>query len=284
MGIGSGNGIELWTFNSDNTNIPPVGAGRLIFFPGSNNKIVAVDAFDGKSVYEDNIGSKITTTLAISNGRIIFGTESGKILILGSTVYDFNLKISPEIQTVNSGSSVEYTIEINMTDGFKDPISFSVTGFPCSCKGVSRYFDKSSIIPPDNKIKLIIDTTMEAEPAKYVFSITAYSGRDLKREATGTIIVQKDTAETELSVTYPSIVKAGEDFIASIFIQNGKNIRSANFLFNFPTDLLYIKDAFIGGYFSDSVDKLLIDKSLDNINGNISFGVTKRDLGESRTG
>ncbi len=284
VGINTGNGVELWTHPVKNASIPPISAGRIIFFPDGDGNLLAVDSFSGQTSFEGNVGANISTSLSISNGRIIFGSEEGKIYVYGSAVYDFNISIKPEISTIAPGESTKYEITVNTTEGFKDLITFSVTGFPCSCKGVARYFDKSVVTPPDNKINLVIDTSPEADQIKVKFTVTAFSGRDLRREATGVLVIQSKEVNTTVSISYPIPVRAGEDFKTSIFIKDARNLRSANFIISYPQQLLYLRDVTLGNFFTSIPENINIDKSIDNEKGRVSVGVTKKELGESGSG
>jgi len=284
VGIGTGNGVELWTHPVKNASIPPVSAGRVIFFNDGEGNLLAVDAFNGETAFKENIGANISTSLSISNGRVLFGTDSGKIIIYGSAVFDFSIKVEPEISTISPGESTKYSITVKATEGFKEPISFSVSGFPCSCKGVARYFDKSVLVPPDNNINLIIDTSPEAEPIKVRFTVAAFSGRDLRREASGILVIQTKEATTSVSISYPIPVKAGEDFKASIYIKDARNLRSANFILSYPSEILYLRDVSTGNFFTSPQTDLALDKVIDNEKGKAIIGVTRKSLGESGTG
>lgn len=284
VGLNTGNGIELWTHPVKDASIPPIGAGRILFFPDGEGKLLAVDAFSGQTSYEENVDANISTSLSISNGRIIFGSEDGKIYVYGSAVYDFNISITPEISTIAPGESTKYEIKINTTEGFKDLITFSVTGFPCSCKGVARYFDKSVVTPPDNKVNLVIDTSPEAEQIKVKFTVAAFSGRDLRREATGVLVIQSKDVNTMVSISYPIPIRAGEDFKTSVFIKDARNLKSTNFIINYPKQLLYLREVTLGSFFTTGTENISFDKSIDNEKGRATIGITKKELGESGSG
>lgn len=284
VGIVTGTGVETWKHPVKNASIPPVSAGRIVVFSDGEGNLLAADAFNGEISFKEDIGDNISTSLSISNGKIIFGTESGKIMIYGSAVYDFSIKVEPEISAISPGESTKYSILVNATEGFKDPISFSVSGFPCSCKGVARYFDKSVLVPPDNKINLVIDTSPEADPIKVKFTVAAISGRDLRREASGVVVIQNKSAITSVSISYPMPIKAGEDFKTSIYIKDANNLRSANFLINYPSEILFLRDVTIGNFFTTGQENLSLDKTIDNEKGKVIIGVTRKTLGESGTG
>ena len=284
IGINTGNGVEIWSQPVKDASIPPIAAGRIIFFPDGDGNLLAVDSFSGNISFKENVDANISTSLSISNGRVIFGSEEGKIYIYGSSVYDFNITVEPEIQTIGPGESAKYEIKINMTEGFKDLITFSVTGFPCSCKGVARYFDKSVVTPPDNKVNLIIDTSPEAEQIKVKFTVTAFSGRDLRREATGVLVIQSKDINTVVSISYPIPIRAGEDFKTSVFIKDARNLRSANFIINYPKQLLYLREVTLGSFFTTGTENISFDKSIDNEKGRATIGITKKEIGESGSG
>ncbi len=283
-GISVGTGAELWSYKSSSCTIAPVAANRVVFIPGSNNTIVAIDSFDGTEIYKEQLDSPISAGMAISNGRLFIGTEDGTIHIFGSADYDFYIELDEEIKTISPGESCSFKIKVVSKEGFHDPVSFSAGGFPCSCKGVGRYFDHSQVKPP-GEINLIVDTTTEAKPAKYRITIKAFSGkRDIEREAYGILIIQEKGKETILSMETPETVKDGQEFKVPIHIQNADQLRSIGYTIQYPSEHLLLKEVQKGDFFLGPEDNIFFNSTNNPSNGKVSINYSRKELGESGSG
>lgn len=283
VGIISGKGTEMWNYPSSATKISPVSIGRWIIVQGNDQRLVVLDSFDGKEADSQPIGSDISASMAISNGIVLLGTKKGQILGFSSQGGDFQVDLLTETQIIAPGESAVYDINIVSTPNFKEAVMFSVQGFPCSCKGVSRYFDNPTLIPP-GKTKLFVDTTEDAEDARYDIRIIAYSGKEIKREALGTLIIQRSKEKASASFLKKSSFIAGQDVSVDVMVQDSPAIRSFSSIIAYSTDTLYLKDVVMGSFFTGSQENLTIDKVLIPQNGKIILGVTKKDTTDSGTG
>ncbi|MDD4613984.1 MAG: stalk domain-containing protein, partial [Caldisericia bacterium] len=284
VGISAGTGVEMWSYSSPDCTIPPVSANRVVFLPGKDNSIVALDSFDGTLVFSDTLDSPISAGMAISNGKLFIGTQNGDILMYASENFDFHIEIENEVQTISPGESCQFKIKVVSTEGFHDPVSFSAGGFPCSCKGVARWFDKSQVQPP-GEIVLVVDTTEEAQPAKYRISIQAFSGkRDIEREAYAVLVIQEKGKDTVLSLETPKNIFDGQEFSIPIRVENADKVRSFGYTIKYPTDLLYLKDVKQGDFFMGNHEDVFFNATPSPSDGKVSINYSRNELGESGSG
>lgn len=283
VGIISGKGTEMWNYPSTSTQVSPVSVGRWIIVQGSQQNLAVLDSFDGKEVDSQAIGSDITAAMAISNGLILIGTKNGQILGFSSQNGDYQVELIDETRIISPGESTAFTINVITTPNFNSTIMFSVTGFPCSCKGVSRYFENATLIPP-GQIKLFVDTTEEAEDARYELHIFAYSGKEIKREAIGTLIVQRSKEKASAIMLKKSTFIAGQDVAVELFLQDAPAIRSFSAIIEYSKSTLFLKEITSGQFFTGSQEAMIVDKVHYPDIGKALVGITKKDLNDSGSG
>jgi len=283
VGIISGKGTEMWQYPSSASSVTPVSVGRWIVVQGNQQKLVILDSFDGKEADSLPIGSDISASMAISNGMVLVGTKNGQILGFSSQSGDFQVDLVTDTKIIAPGESAVFDIAIVATPNFKEAVMFSVLGFPCSCKGVSRYFDNPTLIPPGNT-KLFVDTTEDAEDARYEIRIVAYSGKEIKRETIGLLIIQKSKEKAIARLTKKESFIAGRDVSVELSIQDAPSIRSFSSLLSYSTETLYLKDIVVGSFFTGSQDNLAIDKVLTPELGKVLLGITKKDTTDAGSG
>jgi outer membrane protein assembly factor BamB len=282
VGISAGTGVEMWSYKTSNCDVAPVAANRVVFVAGKDQSIVALDSFDGTQVFSETLDSPITAGMAISNGKLFLGTENGNILVYASENYDFHIEIENEVQTISPGESCQFKIKVLSTEGFHDPISFSAGGFPCSCKGVARWFDKSQVQPP-GEIVLVVDTTQEAQPAKYRVTIKAFSGkRDIEREAYAVLVIQEKGKDTILSMEKPENIMDGQEFTIPVRVENADKIRSFGFTLRYPQDILYLKEVQKGDFFMGKEEDIFFNTTPTK--DRVSINYSRKELGESGSG
>lgn len=283
VGLTTGNGNIMWSYMTDYTSLAPVSAGRQIYLQGANQSFVVLDSFDGKELYNYPLKTRISTGMAISNGKIFFGTKAGTIMMFSSMMNDFQLEITPAIQTISPGGSAKYEINVIANKDFVGPIYFAVSGFPCSCKGVNRSFDEQSINEP-KKVILTIDASLEVVEDRYDFTILAYSGRDLVRTTHGTIEITGKRKPTYLRIEKTiETIKSGQEFFLDINIYEARDIKSISFILNYPKDVLYVQDVVVGDFFKESAIQVF-DKTIYNDSGKLVIGYSSKDATKSGTG
>lgn len=284
IGVTSGNGNEMWSYPSDRSSVSPVTAGRMIFLQGPRQTFVALDSFDGKEAFSMPMKANISTGIAICNGKIVFGTDTGKVYIYASSKYDFQIELKPNIQIVSPGETIKFEVIIKSTDSFPDSVQLAVQGFPCTCKGVNRYFDESTIVPPKS-VSLIIEIGEEAEEARYNISVVGYSGRELRREVAGVLEIRGKKNNTSLDLVKPiNPVKSGSEFTVDIDVKDAINVRSISFMIAYPKELLYVQDAKKGDFFKGESTNQLFDKFIQNEKGLTVIGFSRKDLSDSGSG
>jgi outer membrane protein assembly factor BamB len=281
--FGTSNGKPMWSFQVDNAIIPPIGAGDKIWFPGSKQTLVAADAFAGTKAVEMALDSNVTAAMAMSNGRIAVGTENGSIYVFCSKENDYSIQVKPEIGVMTPGQIYSFQIIITADSNFNDNITFTVGGFPCSCKGVGRYFDRTTI-NGSGVINLVIDTTDDASPERFRVAVSAYSQSGIKREASSLLVIQPslDINVIEFGPIQP--VQAGQDFVVDLFIKDAVNIRSILSKVKYPSNELFLHRVEAGQFFGKEAGVYFFDWSKDDASGTALFGLTKKDIGAPGSG
>lgn len=103
----------------------------------------------------------------------------------GTTTPDFSLSVSPTSQTVVAGGTTSYTVTINRTGGFADPVTLSVSGLP---NGATGGFNPTTTTGTSST--LTVTTTATTTPGSYPLTITGTGGTPtLSRTASATLVV-----------------------------------------------------------------------------------------------
>ena len=284
IGLTTGNGNEVWAYPSDDTSVPPISAGRQVFLQGSGQKLVVLDSFDGKELFNYPIKTKITTSLSIGNGKLFLGTQTGKIFIFTSDASDFQIELTTPIQTISPGEKTQFEISITTTEFFNKSITFSVSGFPCSCKGVNRYFD-TQVVSNAQKINLIVEASTDSSEGRYKFTIGGRSETGLIRMAYGILEItsRKQNATLQL-ITKKISLLPDEKFVVEVILSDIKNLRSISFMLYYPPDLLKAEAVNIGSFFSVTQSEQLFDHQADQESGQLIIGSSRKNGSETGSG
>ncbi len=281
--FGSANGNKMWAYSVDNAVVPPMGTGDRIWIPGKNNTLVALDSFTGGKIFETALDSTISAAMAVSNGRIVVGTQKGSIYVFSSQESDYTIDIQPPIGVVVPGQSFAFEVNVLTSENFNDTIMLTVGGFPCSCKGVGRYFEQSSI-NESGKVRLVIDTTDEATPERFRLTVSAYSQSGIKRSASSVLSIQDSKDQNILAFEQINNVKSGQDFTIDLMISKAANVRSIQSLVSFPTEHLFLHKIEAGTFYGERHDDFIFDQGRDNLKGIARIGLTKKDIGAPGSG
>jgi hypothetical protein len=110
-----------------------------------------------------------TLTITGTSGSL---THATTVALVVGVVGDFSLFATPSSQTVARGSSTTYTVNVNSSNGFSNPVNLSVGG----CPGRSACtFSRNSVTPPGYSI-LTVATASKTPPGNYTLTITGISG------------------------------------------------------------------------------------------------------------
>jgi hypothetical protein len=115
-----------------------------------------------------NPGTYNFTITAVAEG--ITHSQQATLVVTGAT--DFSLQASPAIQNVTRGNPVAFTINLNETNDFVNPVTLSVLGLPA---GASASFNPSNPIPATTSV-LTISTTGAAALGTYNLTVQGVSG------------------------------------------------------------------------------------------------------------
>jgi len=284
IGLTTGNGNEAWSYLSDDTSVPAISAGRQVFLQGSDQKLVVLDSFDGKEIFSFPLKTKITTSLSIGNGKLFLGTQSGKIFIFSSDASDFQIELPAPIQTISPGEKTQFEISITTTEFFNQSITFSVSGFPCSCKGVNRYFDKQAVSNAQ-KINLIIEASTDASEGRYKFTVSGRSETGLARIAYGILEITSKKQNTTLQlIPKKTSLLPNDDFVVEVTLSNAKNVHSASFMLNYPPELLKAEAVKMGSFFAVAESDQLFDHQIEPTIGQLIIGSTRKNGSETGSG
>ena len=85
---------------------------------------------------------------------------------------DFSLSATPDSQSVCSGDDAQYTVDVNATGGFSDPVTLSASGNPA---GTTTNFSVNPVTPPGSST-LTIGDTGAATPGTSTITIEGTGG------------------------------------------------------------------------------------------------------------
>ena len=58
-------------------------AGNRVYIGGSDGKLYVLDLQSGKSVFEFEAGGPLSASPALASGRLVIGSQDGKLFCLG---------------------------------------------------------------------------------------------------------------------------------------------------------------------------------------------------------
>jgi hypothetical protein len=106
------------------------------------------------------------TVTAASGGK----TGTASVTVTGGATPDFSLSVSPASQTVQNGSTAQYTVTINSLNGFNNSVTLTLSGQPA---GATVSFSPN---PATNTSTLTIVTPSQNGRKSYSLTITGTSG------------------------------------------------------------------------------------------------------------
>ena len=110
---------------------------QIDYFNGSTWVPFSMQSFNsGTGCATATVNTSTTPTMAALTGTPIAAVDQPE--------GDFTLGISPSTETLNANTSVVYSVAVQTTTGFDQPVSLSVSGLP---SGVTAQFDPATVIP-----------------------------------------------------------------------------------------------------------------------------------------
>ena len=132
---------------------------------------------------------------------------------------------------------------------------------------------------------LTVDASLEAVAARYDISIQAFSGSDLVRKAYAVVEITGHINNASLQIQKPTDpVKAWQDFSLDINLKEAREVKSVSFMLEYPKDSLYVRDITIGNFFKGESTNQVFDKSIQNENGKLVIGYSRKDNVDSGNG
>lgn len=128
-------------------------------------------------------------TITASGGSPILTRTTAITLIKLAPAPDFSLSITPASQTIGTGKSTSYTVNINRTNGFSSSVTLSTSGLPT---GITGSFSTNPTTA--NSVTLTTAVATSVVPGTYNFTISATGGSPaLTRSVSATIVVQSSS-------------------------------------------------------------------------------------------
>lgn len=148
----------------------PAGAtGHFLFNPMSHQGETQLFVNTGNVA----LGSyPLTFTATSFNG--ITHTQQGVLNVTAAA--DFNLTAAPAISNVSIGNSATFTINLNETNDYQNPVTLSVLGLPA---GVNASFNPASAVPATSS-QLTLTVTNSAPPGTYNLTVQGVNGATVR--------------------------------------------------------------------------------------------------------
>jgi uncharacterized membrane protein len=141
-----------------NSSVYQAPSGAWVFSTGTTRWGLALDNFEGAGLVDPRIQQTTVNVLT----RFVGSSSTPQP--------DFTLSATPSTQSIVAGNSVSYTVSINATGGFSDPVTLSVSGLP---SGATGSFTPN---PANTSSTLSVATTGSTAAGAYTVTITGVSG------------------------------------------------------------------------------------------------------------
>src|SRR5579884_3500256 len=168
----------------------------------------------------------VATATSVASGTYPFSvtatsgslTHTVNLTLIVSAAADFSIAVAPPTQSVQPGSSVNYTAAVTAQNGYSAPTSFAITGLP---NGATASFTPQTVTGSGSS-QATITTSSATPPGTYPLSITA-SGGTLSHSASATLVVSPAADFTLTSAPASQTMQPGASTTYTINIagQNG---------------------------------------------------------------
>src|SRR5581483_2655885 len=147
-------------------------------------------------------------TLTATSGSL---THSVSLTLVVSAAADFSIAVSPATQSVQPGSSVNYTATLTAQNGYASATNLTLSGLPT---GATASFNPQSLTGSGNS-QLTITTASSTPVGTYPITITA-SGSSLSHAAKATLTVSSPGTPSLLAIdTVSSSDRSSSDTLLS---------------------------------------------------------------------
>jgi hypothetical protein len=147
-------------------------------------------------------------------------THSSDIVLDVTPAPDFQLSITPTSQKVIAGDTTSFTTSVEPENGFNNPVSFGVSGYPTN---TTATFDNDSVTG-SGSAQLRIATAKSAVPGTYPLTVLASSGVLSHTAAASLVIAGQPDFNLSLSPTTQT-VKMGQSatYLVTVSPKNDLN-------------------------------------------------------------
>lgn len=163
------NGYTTTGINLSVTGLPANCDGHFLFNPMSHQG-------ETQLIVTTNNTPTGTYPLTLTATAFDGTTHSQPATLTVTTASDFALTAAPSISNVSLGNSVSFTINVNETNDYVNPVVLSVTGLPA---GVTATFNPPSPIPAATST-LTFNVSNSAPPGTYNLTVTGTSGATVR--------------------------------------------------------------------------------------------------------
>jgi hypothetical protein len=134
-----------------------------------------------------------TLPVDVGGHMIVFEPLTHYADFTSSTVPNFSLAISPDLQTILPGASATYPVTLTPLNGYTGTDTLSITNLPT---GATASFSQGAISGGSGTSTLTITTSSAIQPANYVMAVTASDGTISNSESAGLDITGPTTTIT----------------------------------------------------------------------------------------
>ncbi|MCP4543882.1 MAG: hypothetical protein GY832_42755, partial [Chloroflexi bacterium] len=156
---------------------------------------------------------------------------TGVVIVQEEAPPDFDISITPAVQTVTQGETTTYTVTLTAVGGFASPVTLSATGLPV---GATADWSQNPATP-DATVVLTVTTAPSTSISDHLFTVTGMGGgQNHNAQATLTVKAAPQTPDFELgawpatqtitrghSINYTVAVTAVHGFTQAITLDAG---------------------------------------------------------------
>ena len=164
--------------NITSTLSTPAGISNLVSPITSSTVSIHQGPLGGVTEYNlPNSTSRPTYVSVDANGNVWFTENNVTVNRIGrlSIPYAFYVSASPAEQTINPGQTATFSLTINLTTGYPQPVQLSLLNVPA---GVTSAFSPQSQSPPFDST-LTLTTTNSTATGSFPMTIQAVSGQNI---------------------------------------------------------------------------------------------------------
>jgi len=225
---------------------PPTGLG-----PGMNYQIISTPPSLYILTSQATPAGTYTITLTGSAMGVVRQTSALLVVAQPAPAFDFNIEANPGSQTVKTGESVTFNVNVGLISGTAKTVTLSLTGFPA---GVTYSFAPNSGTPSFSST-LTIFTGSSTPVGTYPLTVIG-NGGGLERSTVIQSVVEKPKSPSSISLSVnPTTLKVGESISVAGVLSPG-TAATVELIYRRPDGFELTKQisTSTSGAFSDSIN------------------------------